>query len=230
MSSKKSIWFHLGHALERARQAPDRSGRTLSGLAERRSDPPPERNGRGLPIRTEGPPELPAADELIAASLAVAVDQLLGRWTGARAPSVTGLIRACAAGATAAILVDLVRPLLRGDAEARPLDENTADRLLSGVSQGLMYGGLVEPRLPGPPILKGAVYGSVEYAADPVGGLNALLGSHAPHSRIPFVGDLLDGVDDHERAYLEHQIFGIALAILYDSRPSSSGIDDEVDE
>ena len=35
---------------------------------------------------------------------------------------------------------------------------------------------------------------------------------------------LVDGVDAHDRAYLEHLIFGIALALIYESRPSSNGI------
>ncbi len=239
MSAKKSIWFHIGHALERARLAPDRGKkRSLSGLAERAAevlperavDKRPERNERGLPVLSDALPELPQADELVAASIAIAVDQLLARWTGARTPTVAGLVRACAAGATAAILVDLVRPLLRGDDRVGALDDGVADRLLSGVGQGLVYGGVIEPRLPGPALIKGAVYGSAEYASDPVGGLASLLGSHTPQRRIPFIGELVDRAEPHERAYLEHLVFGIALAILYDSSPSRSGIDHEDEE
>lgn len=238
MSAKKSIWYHLGHALERARHAPDRGKHPLVGLAERtgerrpepRVESTPERNQRGFPVLTDALPELPQADELVGASIAIAVDQLLARWTGARTPSVAGLLRACAAGAAAAVLVDLVRPLLRGDEDARPLEDGVTDRLLSGVSQGLVYGGVVEPRLPGPALVKGAVYGSAEYASDPIGGLGSLLGSHTPQRRLPFVGELVDRTSPDERAYLEHLVFGIALAILYDSSPSSSGIDHEDEE
>lgn len=224
MSSKKNIWYHLGHALERSRHVPARDG-TLSGLAERvrkRDEAPVIRDD------SEGSP----ADELIGAGVAVVVDRLLTSWTGRRSPGFSRLLRAGAAGATAAVLVDLLRPLLSGE-RMPDFDHEMTERILSGVGQGLVYGAIVEPRLPGPSLLKGAVYGSVEYAADPIGGLTGLLGSHAPQGRLPFVGDMLEGAEAHERAYLEHLVFGIALAILYESSPSSSGIrsnDDALDD
>lgn len=227
MTSKKSIWFHLGHALERARHPQPKAERKVLGLAERRATEEGSRDGHGLPAPRLPAGEVPSADELVAAAIAVSVDHLLARWTGGRTPGFSSLLRACAAGATAAILVDLVRPLLRGDRSVPILDEGTADRLISGVSQGLVYGGVVEPRLPGSSVVKGAIYGSAEYAADPVGGLGSLLGSHTPQRRLPFVGELLDGVDAHDRAYLEHLVFGIALAILYESSPTSNGIPDD---
>ncbi|MEM7415032.1 MAG: hypothetical protein AAF389_06000 [Gemmatimonadota bacterium] len=228
MTSTKSIWFHLGHALERARHAQPRAERKVLGLAERRAEAEdPSRDGHGLPAQRPAQNEVPSADELVAAAIAVSVDHLLARWTGSRTPGFTKLLRACAAGATAAVLVDLVRPLLRGDRSVPILDEGTADRLIAGASQGLVYGGVVEPRLPGSSVMKGAIYGSAEYAADPVGGLGSLLGSHTPQRRLPFVGELLDGVEPDDRAYLEHLVFGIALAILYESSPSSNGIPDE---
>ena len=34
-----------------------------------------------------------------------------------------------------------------------------------------------------------------------------------------------DVLDDRERAYLEHLVFGIALALIYESRSASNGID-----
>ena len=230
MSSKKSIWYHLGHALERARHAPPRSERRLAGLSERvkASEDPEERDRHGLPAKRESPASgIPSADELVAASLTVAIDHVLARWTRSRTPGLGQLLRACAAGATAAILVDLVRPLVRGDTSVRVLDEGTADRVLSGISQGLVYGGVIEPRLPGSALVKGAVYGSVEYAADPMGGLGSVLGSHTPQRQLPFLGELIEGADPEERAYLEHLVFGIALAILYESSPSSNGIPEE---
>jgi len=160
----------------------------------------------------------------MAAGVAVVVDRILAGWTGRRTPALSSLIRAGAAGATAAILVDLVRPLLNGQAGFPALDRETADRVLAGVGQGLVYGGVVEPRVPGPALLKGALYGSVEYATDPMGGLTGLLGAHTPQARLPFVGDVLEGLDDHDRAYLEHLVFGITLALLYEPNPSSNGI------
>ena len=139
-------------------------------------------------------------------------------------------MRAGAAGAAAALLVELVRPLLHGDAGLPILDRATGDRLIAGVGQGLVYGALVEPRVPGPALVKGALYGSVEYAADPIGGLSTVFGSHTPQARIPGVGEFLDGMDPHDRAYLEHVVFGIALALLYESSSSSNGIAPEDDE
>jgi hypothetical protein len=105
-----------------------------------------------------------------------------------------------------------------------PLDKEMGDRLIAGVGQGLVYGAVVEPRVPGPSLVKGALYGTAEYAVDPVGGLSRLLGAHAPQHRLPVIGHLLKDLDPHDRAYLEHVVFGVALALLYGSSPSSNGI------
>jgi hypothetical protein len=226
MASKKSIWFHLGHALERARHAAPSSGASLKGLTERsekRTQPSSERHDPEVPA-------LPSGDELMAAGLAMAVDRALAAWTGRSRPGFTGLLRAGAAGAGAALLVELVRPLLSAGGDLPVLDRSTADRMLAGVGHGLVYGSVIEPRVPGPTVVKGALFGSVEYAADPLGGLSGLLGRHAPHRRLPVVGGVLDELDAHERAYLEHVVFGIALAVLYGSRPASNGMRPEDDE
>lgn len=217
MSPRQSIWFRLGHALERARPGGAAAGKTVAGLAERRTERAPSK-------RKDATRALPSTDELIDAGIAVAVDGLLGAWGRRRRPGFSGLVRAGAAGAGAALLVDLLRPLLRGNAELPVIDRQTADHLIAGVGQGLVYGAVVEPRVPGPALVKGALYGSVEYAADPVGGLSHLLGSHTPQGRLPVVGEILEGVDGHDRAYLEHVVFGIALALLYELSRSSNGI------
>jgi hypothetical protein len=217
MGSRQSIWFRLGHALERARRIRPAPAKVV-GLAERRKG--------GAPTQRERPSAaLPAADELIDAAIVVAVDGLLGAWSSRRRPGFGGLAKAGAAGAGAALIVDLVRPLLRGDARLPVIDQHTADRVIAGIGQGLVYGAVVEPRVPGPTLLKGALYGSVEYATDPVGGLSHLLGSHTPQARLPVVSELLTGgAAAHDRAYLEHVVFGIALALLYGSRRSSNGM------
>jgi hypothetical protein len=221
MADRKSIWYHLGHALERARHVPE-GRRALPGFAERRdAERTPER-------RREADP-LPSADELVAAGVAVVVDRVLATWTGRKAPGFTRLVRAAAAGAAAAALSDLLRPLVTGSRDRPPLDQGTVDRILAGAGQGLVYGAVVEPRLPGPAVMKGAVYGSAEYWTDPVGGLSGLLGGHAPQRHLPVLGEVMDGLEDHERAWFEHLVFGIALALLYEPRSDSSGIepDDE---
>ena len=140
------------------------------------------------------------------------------------------IIKAGAAGAGAALLTDLVRVVLSGRMEGSTPDNVTVERLLAGAGQGLVYGVVVEPRIPGPPLLKGALYGTAEYAVDPVGGMGRLLGPHAPIRRAPVVAQLLEGIDVGERGYVEHVTFGIALALLYGSRPSSSGMEVEVEE
>jgi hypothetical protein len=88
---------------------------------------------------------------------------------------------------------------------------------------------VIEPRVPGPSALKGALFGSAEYAADAAGGLARILGAHAPQRRLPFVGRMLEEIDSHDRVYLEHLAFGVALALLYGSSAPSNGIvsDDE---
>jgi hypothetical protein len=90
---------------------------------------------------------------------------------------------------------------------------------------------VIEPRVPGPSVLKGALFGSAEYAADAAGGLVRILGAHAPQRRLPFVGRMLEAIDPHDRVYLEHLAFGVALAILYGSSVPSNGMfADEADE
>jgi hypothetical protein len=220
MASKKSIWFRIGNALERTRHTASTPGRSVARLdarGERQRRRPPTKSDRSAP-------SVPSGDELMAAGIAMAVDRALAVWTGRSRPGITGLLRAGAAGAAAALLADLLRPLLRGGADPPEVDDSTADRILAGVGQGLVYGSIIEPRVPGPPIVKGALYGSIEYAADPVGGLAGLLGSHSPQRKLPVVGGVLDRLDAKDRIYLEHVVFGITLALLYGSNRSSNGI------
>lgn len=199
------------------------TGKAVAGLAERRTA---ARVKKGAP-RDVG---WPSADDLISTGAMLLLDRVIPARGRDRRPGFTGLLRAGAAGAAAALVVDLVRPLLSGNAELPVLDRGTVDRVLAGVGQGLVYGALVEPRVPGPAFVKGALYGSVEYAADPMGGLHTLLGQHTPQGRLPGVAEFLEGLDAHDRAYLEHVVFGIALAVLYESGPASDGVGPEADD
>lgn len=223
MSSENSFWYRLGYALERTRQAPSAGARKLATLKERR--PAAERK-RGLPH----PAEWPSGDQLVASGLVALVAKTLDLWRPRRRTGAGGLLKAGVAGAAAALAVEVVRPLLQGRAELPELDEDTLGHVLAGMGQGLVYGLVVEPRLPGPSALKGALYGSAEYAVDPVGGLSRLLGPHAPLKRLPVVGHLLDDLTPRDRAYAEHLAFGIALALIYGSSPSSNGILAEEEE
>ena len=224
MPPKQSLWFRLGYALERAREGPPAAGRSLRGLAEQQT--------KRLKAEGEsGPgPAWPSIDSIVASGASAAVAKVLNGWKPQRKASTLRLLRAGAAGAAAALLVDMLRPLIRGEPGVGPLDKETVDRLIAGIGQGLVYGAVVEPRIPGPTLVKGALYGTAEYAVDPVGGLSRLLGPHAPQHRLPVIGHLLEGLDPHDRAYAEHMVFGVALALLYGSSPSSNGIRIDVDD
>jgi hypothetical protein len=220
MSSDSSIWFRLGYALERTRQAPASGARKLAKLRERRPAGP---KARLLP----SPLDWPSADQLVASGAVAMAAKALDAWRPRHKTGVTDLLKAGLAGAAAAVAVEAVRPLLEGRAQLPELDRGTLERILVGAGQGLIYGAVVEPRLPGPAVVKGALYGSAEYAVDPMGGMARLLGSQAPLRRVPILGSLLDGLTPHDRSYVEHVSFGIAVALIYGSRPSSNGILDE---
>jgi hypothetical protein len=217
MPSDQSFWYRLGFALERARGAPvkrrGKGGRKLPSLEEH--------------TRRSKTPTRPVTDDLMAAGTAALAAKALDLWRPRGAAGPVRLVKAGLAGAGAALLVDLVRPLLRGKGEIPVLDRSTVDRLLAGAAQGVLYAGVVEPRIPGPAVLKGTLYGSTEYVADPAGGLTRLLSTRSALRRIPLVSllaRLLEDLDPHDRVYLEHVTFGIVLAILYGSSPRSNGI------
>ena len=217
MSSDSSIWFRLGYALERTRQAPASGARKLAKLHERR---PAEPARRLVP----SPRDWPSADQLVASGAVAVAAKALDLWRPRHKAGAKDLLKAGLAGAAAAVALEAVRPLLEGRAQLPKLDQHTLDRILVGAGQGLVYGAVVEPRLPGPAVVKGALYGSAEYAVDPMGGVARLLGSQAPLRRVPVLGGLLDGVTPHDRSFVEHVAFGIAVALIYGSTASSSGI------
>ncbi len=224
--SEEGFWYRVGYALERARapSAP-REWQRLAGLAERASrasfgdaEPRVGKNGRAGGFVTE---------QLVSAGVAAVAGRLLDVWRPRRHVGFSRLLWAGASGAAAALMVDAVRPFLRGEPNRPVFDRETGGRLLGGVAQGLLYGAVIEPRVPGPSVLKGALFGSAEYAADAAGGLVTLLRSHTPHGKLPFVGRMLEDIDPHDRVYMEHLAFGIALAILYGSSPSGNGASEE---
>jgi hypothetical protein len=219
MASTNNIWFQIGHAIERARHGVPAKGTSVASLRDRLAQREEE---RAQERETRSP--VPTSDDLMTAGVAMIVDRVLGSWGRRAEPGFTRLLRAAASGAAAALIIDLVRPLLRGEPGLPVLDRDTADRIIAGAGQGLVYGAVVEPRVPGPSLAKGVLFGSAEYMADPLGGVSGLLGQHAPQNRLPVVGDVLDRLEDHEQAWLEHVAFGIALAVIYESSDSSNGI------
>ena len=224
MASEQSLWYRIGYALERAKHPGPSSGGKLKGLAERARAKEPRKREEGAQGEGFSP------DDLVTAGLVLAAGKLLDTWRPRRRARLSTLLRAAVAGAGAALLLDLLRPLLAGRPSVGGLDTKTGERVLAGAGQGLLYGAVVEPRMPGPALLKGALFGSAEYAADPAGGLSHVLGTHAPHQRLPVIGDVLKGLGPHERTYVEHLTFGIALALLYGSSPSNNGIRVEAED
>jgi len=228
-ASQEELLVQRGFALEKARSGPTEGAKKLAGLRDR-AKPAPSRpaGGRRGVEGGRGAEGWPTADQLVASGITALAGRLLDAWRPRGRVGTGGLLRGAVAGAAAALAVEVLRPLLEGRIEAPTLDKDVVDRLLVGAGQGLVYGGAIESRLPGPDLLKGAAYGSAEYAADPLGGLAHMLGSHAPQGRLPVVGRLLEDLDHHDRAYLEHVAFGMALALLYGSTLSSNGIRPDV--
>lgn len=234
MASETSIWFRLGYAMETARRARSRAGRRLAGLAERTrgsaaaGEPTRAAAQAAVPEKArERPREEEAAspfDELLWTAAAALAGRLLDAWRPRRRPGAFGLLRAGVAGGLAALALELLEPLLDGRGERPALDREAGERILAGVGQGLLYGAVLEPRVPGPAALKGVLFGSAEYAADPSGGLSKLLAAHAPLAGVPLVGGLVEGRARPGRRYLEHLVFGVTLAMLYGSSRSSNGM------
>jgi hypothetical protein len=238
MISEESFWYRVGYALERGRRpSAPREWKRLAGLAERASRVyanSGESTGSNAGPATHpknGSAEGFAVEQMVSVGIAALAGRLLDVWRPKRRAGFKRLAWAGASGAAAALLVEAVRPFLRGESEHPAFDRDTGDRILIGLGQGLLYGAVIEPRVPGPSVLKGALFGSAEYAADAAGGLVRILGAHAPQRRLPFVGRMLEEIDPHDRVYLEHLAFGVALAILYGSSEPSNGIvSDEADE
>jgi hypothetical protein len=213
MSSEESLWYRLGYALESAKipSAPAEGTSRRAARATRHRAP------------AEAPTGGSVGDDLVTAGIAALAARLLDAWQPRRETGFGRLLWAGTAGAAAALLLDVLKPLLVGKPELPSFDRDLVDRLLAGAGQGLIYGAIVEPRLPGPALVKGALFGSAEFAAAAAGGLAQLLRAHAPQARLPLVGRIFEDADPQERAYLEHLAFGVALAVLYGSNPSSNG-------
>ena len=201
MQTKENLWYRVGYALETVRKhLPEALGEVSTELTPAGTKTP---HGSHKVLTT-----------LLTAGAGSIVARAVSLWPSRNAPGVFRLFRAGAAGAAAAFLAELVRPVLTGKKADSALEEELTDILFAGVGRGLLYAALVEPRIPGGPILQGAVYGGLEYALTPWGGLGELAGSKTPLGGFPALSVLLKdrGADEE---LVERIAYGVALALLY---------------
>ena len=195
--SPESIWFQLGYALESARrQVPSRVA------VEETPEPAPTS----------------AVDQLLSAGTGIVTGRLLALLSG-RTPGTWRVARAALAGAGAAFAMRLLRnPANRSSNGGSPTDDAAAD-LLAGAGRGIMYSTMLEPRLPGSALLRGATFGVIEYVASPFGGLDVLLGASSPHRTTPLLAALFTTADSAVGSAVgslaEHIAFGATLGLLY---------------
>lgn len=222
----ENLWYQLGYALEEVRSGPTRERvETLrdklgafraGGQAAVKS-----RETSSLPARTHGNGAAPdgegsgTLDWIVGAVSGGAAAQVLRHWQPRSRPGPVLLARALAAGAAASLIQALVAVLLAEDDDEVFLDGSAfLDRLFSGGVRGLLYAAVAEPRLPGPPILRGVLYGSVEYLLAPMGGVSRVLGRESPWGRVPVLRSILDRAEIDEDHVVEHLVFGAALALM----------------
>jgi hypothetical protein len=226
---------------DRGERAEPRAARKVGAARSPRPEPPPDPDSGGEGDAIEGDetgglasflksasPNGEPWDAVISALGAALVGRLLDAIPRKRRPGPIRLLHAAAAGAGAALVRELLRPLTSGVPADRPLAERARGAALTGSARGLLYGALVEPRLPGPPIVRGALYGGVEHLVSPMGGLITLAGARAPHRSLPFVAALFEELEQAEdETLLDHVLFGIGLAALYGARPADVEEEDD---
>lgn len=210
--SDESFWHGLGAAIS---SLPETF--TLSSIGRSLTRKPPS-----APNDDQDRPHNPLSGPLASTVTAFAVS-VMRRWSRHR-PSPRTLARGAVAGAGAAGAVLLYRLLIAqrketadktpGEAAHASLSE-LADELLAGAGRGLIYAVLLAPYLPGPPILRGAIVGSVDYLATPLGGLFSRLQEFSPIRRVPAISILLETGEAKDDAYLSFLIHGALMGLLY---------------
>ncbi|MFW5952474.1 MAG: hypothetical protein ACOCVZ_10200 [Gemmatimonadota bacterium] len=125
--------------------------------------------------------------------------------------------RVALAGVAAAGLSDFVgralaeRPQPGDEPYATDSDELMA-RLGAGVAIAAGYAALLYPRLPGPPLLRGLLFGALEVAAAPSGGL-VRLARETPGVKFPL--ETLALPVDEDAGPAAHMAFGLGLGLFY---------------
>jgi len=210
MSETETRWYDLGFALEKARQKP--SGDRLDSLVDRlmlfRGG---EDDGEGEANKRDGSE---AFDALLGGGAAALTRQLLRAVPTHSDPSVTRVVKGAAAGAAATLLRELSAPLLQGRIERPDVTDGLAQRLASGAARGALFAAVIDPRIPGPVALRGAVYAAVEYLLAPNGGVGRWVGSIAPWRIVPGADAVVKKLESGEESVIDHLVFGLALALM----------------
>jgi hypothetical protein len=129
------------------------------------------------------------------------------------------MTRAALAGAGAALALSLFRNGKNGKPGVGQNPHDPTAELLTGAARGMLYGAVLEPRLPGSPLLRGATFGVMEYVTSPFGGLDGILGASSPHRTLPIIAALLglsdSGAGSGAGSIADHIAFGVTLGLLY---------------
>lgn len=229
-SEDQDIWYRLGYALERVRDAP----RAVPGLetlkhlggASSGGRSSSESRGHGSGDGNHGNPgNLPARLlEEGARSLGSRIVSVLPARGRVR---LLELLASAVAGSAATVVAEMVGTLLLSDKVISLEPDDLAVSLSGGAGRGLAYAGVVEPRIPGPAFLAGFLFGTAEYLTASWGGIPAVLGSASPHRKVPLLSEILESDDRVEDPYLQHLAFGLALALFYEALRPKSGTTDE---
>ncbi len=213
MSDTDARWYDLGYALEKARQTPSRS--RLDGLVDRLM------SFRGGSDESEQDGDVAESsdggamfDAVVGGGVTALSRQLLKAVPKRTDPTVMRVAKGAAAGAAATFARELTAPLLRGRLEAPDFGDGLAERLASGATRGALFAAVVDPRIPGPPALRGAIYATLEYLLAPNGGLGRMMGSAAPWRIIPGAESVVRKLESGEESMVDHLVFGLALALL----------------
>ena len=133
--------------------------------------------------------------------------------------------RVVIAGVGATVLAEAVDRALGGrDREEEPDPDAVLIQLGAGIAMAAGYASVLYPRLPGSPLAKGLIFGAMEVAASPHGGLVSVA-TDTPGLKFP-LKDLAVPIDDRHGP-LANVAFGVGLGLLYRPDLDSEGENDE---
>lgn len=216
----RSLWYTLGRAVESVASAfPGRASNPERPRPAKPSDDP-RRGWRGGPSAPGDPERTAYPLGLLAGGATALLGTMLTKRLVTHRPSSRRLARGAVAGAGAAALIFAARELGGSRrADEREDDQDVLDELLGGAGRGLIYAALIDPHLPGGPLLKGVLAGTLDYTLAPAGGLFRSLEPLSPIHRVPVVSALLEVGYSEADPYLAHLCNGILLGLLCGRAP-----------